>query len=79
MHEAKKKNRVAKVKAEKPVFILAERPKRAKQPKIVLTGPDIITKHTKFTKAPPFSDDRYRVKSAPRVIDSNQCRDWAKW
>jgi len=67
-----------KRKAEKPVYILPERPKKAKPPKIVFTGPDIITKQTKFTKSPPFSDDRYRVTSAPRVIDSNQCRDWAR-
>ena len=41
-------------------------------------GQGIITKQTKLTVAPPFSDDRYRVTSAPRVIDSNQCRDWAR-
>jgi hypothetical protein len=78
MHEAKKKNRIEKVKQEKPQFILAERPKRTKAPKIVFTGEEIINEKTKFTKAPPFSDDRYRVTSAPRVIDSSQCRDWAR-
>ena len=37
----------------------------------------IITSDTKVTLCPHGVDMRYRVTSAPRVIDSAECRPWA--
>ena len=37
----------------------------------------IITSETKVTLCPHGVDMRYRVTSAPRVVDSRECRPWA--
>jgi hypothetical protein len=39
--------------------------------------PPIITSATRVTIAPP-PRSRYQVDEAPRVVDSQQCRPWAK-
>lgn len=39
-------------------------------------GEPIITSATKVTICPSGQDMRFRVTSAPRVVDSAECRDW---
>jgi hypothetical protein len=42
------------------------------------TGDPIITSETRVTVAPPFVDRRWTVDNVPRVVDSEQCSDWAR-
>lgn len=41
-------------------------------------GEPIITSETRVTVAPPFVDRRWTVDNVPRVVDSEQCSDWAR-
>lgn len=43
-----------------------------------LKGEAINHPAMKFTVCPSGEDMRYRVTSAPSVVDSRECRDWAK-
>ena len=43
-----------------------------------LRGEPIITASTKVTIAPPFVDKRWVAESVQRVVDSAQCREWAR-
>ncbi len=58
----------------KPVVLAKAKPKEAKKP--VFAGPADYSR-AKIIKAPPMPD-RWAVKSAPRVVDSSDCREWAK-
>jgi hypothetical protein len=53
--------------------IMTQAPKHVRQ----LEGEPIITSATRVTIAPP-PRSRYQVDEAPRVVDSQQCRPWAK-
>lgn len=43
-----------------------------------MRGEPIITSDTRVTLCPHGRDMRYVVESAPRAIDSRECREWAK-
>ena len=51
---------------------------RKPKPAPGLVGEARITSATKVTICPSGADTRYRVESAPRVVDSAECRDWAR-
>lgn len=44
----------------------------------MLTGDAIITSETKVTIAPPFVDRRWLPDVVVRVVDSSECREWAR-
>lgn len=62
--------------AEKPVW--RDTPQRVKTfaPKPVYEP--IITSETRITQCPHGVDKRYTAEHAPRVVDSAECRSWAK-
>ena len=62
---------------EKAMPVAVKRAKQRTAP-VRLIGEARITSDTKVTVAPPFEDKRFRVDSAPRVVDSAECREWAK-
>jgi hypothetical protein len=43
-----------------------------------LQGEARITSATRVTICPHGEDTRYRVTSAPRVVDSSECREWCR-
>lgn len=62
---------------DKAMPVAARRTKQRTAP-VRLVGEERITSETKVTVAPPFEDKRFRVDSAPRVVDSAECREWAR-
>ena len=85
------RERVAKVKAMRPPQIKVATPKPRKQTALrvvaepgtrikaaPMQGAPIITSETRVTICPAGEDKRFRAESAPRVIDSADCREWAR-
>lgn len=77
MPQRAKKTRLEKatkvvIRARKP------RPAVAIKPAAPMVGEPIITSDTRVTLCPHGRDMRYAVDSAPRAIDSRECREWAK-
>jgi hypothetical protein len=56
--------------------VVRERDKKASAPK--LEGEPIVTADTKVTIAPPFVDRRWLPDSVVRVVDPDNCREWAR-
>lgn len=53
-------------------------PAKQKAKASIFFGDALITKDTKVTIAPPFVDRRWSVDNPARVVDSADCREWAK-
>lgn len=48
------------------------------KPAAPMRGEPIITSETRVTLCPHGRDRRYTAEHAPRVVDSADCRDWAR-